>query len=408
SKEKMENKALQIAFFLIGVLSGECMNPIEEDPLEICWQKHAQHGTMCSLSMMGGQNYSHSGKFTDRVPQFSYDGNFSYGMEPQFSYDGNFSYGMGMENWWEMSARVVSVDEFGAKGDGETDDTKAFKNAWEKACSSAPTVLLVPHGKKYLIKPVRFSGPCKSALILQVSGTIIAPGDPNVWEGLNRRQWLRFKGINHLTVKGGGTFYGSGDQWWAQSCKINKTNLCQPAPTAVIFESSNNLRVNNIIVENSQQMHVKFRKCVGVQADHLKVVAPGDSPNTDGLHISASKDVVIKNSIIGTGDDCISIVGDSFNIRIKNIICGPGHGISIGSLGKWNSEAQVSGVTVYGASLYSTTNGLRIKTWQGGSGFAKGIKFQNVHMENVKHPIIIDQFYCDSRKPCSNKTSAVK
>lgn len=57
----------------------------------------------------------------------------------------------------------------------------------------------------------------------------------------------------------------------------------------------------NLTVENSQQMHIKLRRCVGVVADHLKVLAPGHSPNTDGIHLSASKDVVIRNAIIGTG-----------------------------------------------------------------------------------------------------------
>ena len=37
--------------------------------------------------------------------------------------------------------------------------------------------------------------------------------------------------------------------------------------------------------------------------------------------------------------------------------------LSIGSLGSGNSEAYVSGVTINGAKLYGTSNGLRIKTW---------------------------------------------
>ena len=38
--------------------------------------------------------------------------------------------------------------------------------------------------------------------------------------------------------------------------------------------------------------------------------------------------------------------------------------LSIGSLGSGNSKAYVSGVTVDGAKLSGTTNGVRIKTWQ--------------------------------------------
>ncbi|CAH9088258.1 unnamed protein product [Cuscuta europaea] len=44
---------------------------------------------------------------------------------------------------------------------------------------------------------------------------------------------------------------------------------------------------------------------------------------------------------------------------------------------------------------------------QGGSGFARNIKYENIMMKNVSNPIIIDQYYCDSSKPCLNQTSAV-
>lgn len=41
-----------------------------------------------------------------------------------------------------------------------------------------------------------------------------------------------------------------------------------------------------------------------------------------------------------------------------------GQQLSIGSLGSGNSEAHVSDITVNGATLSRTTNGVRIKTWQ--------------------------------------------
>lgn len=51
-------------------------------------------------------------------------------------------------------------------------------------------------------------------------------------------------------------------------------------------------------------------------------------------------------------------------------------------------------------------NGVRIKTWQGGSGSVSKVTFDNIHMDTVRNPIIIDQYYC-SNKACSNQTSAV-
>lgn len=110
---------------------------------------------------------------------------------------------------------------------------------------------------------------------------------------------------------------------------------------------------------------------------------------------------------------------------------------SIGSLGDDNSKAFVSGVTVDGAKLSGTDNGVRIKTYQvkvinqpfpsklafshlpytlflicyltysiqGGSGTASDIIFQNIQMDNVKNPIIIDQDYCDKSK-CTEQVSS--
>lgn len=64
------------------------------------------------------------------------------------------------------------------------------------------------------------------------------------------------------------------------------------------------------------------------------------------------------------GDDCISIQTGCSGIFIHDVICGPGHGISIGSLGKDNTRACVSNVTVRDVKMHDTMNGVRIKTWQ--------------------------------------------
>ncbi|KDO45234.1 hypothetical protein CISIN_1g013309mg [Citrus sinensis] len=302
------------------------------------------------------------------------------------------------------SKRVIFVGDFGAKGDGFNDDTEAFANAWKKACSfPARTKIVFSAGYTFLIHPIDISGPCKSRLTLEISGTIVAPKDPDVWKGLNRRRWLYFNRVNHLTVQGGGTINGMGQEWWSRSCKINTTNPCRHAPTAITFHKCKNLKVQNLRVVNSQQMHIAFTNCLRVVISNLEVIAPAESPNTDGIHISASRGVEVKNSIVGTGDDCISIVGNSSLIRIRNFACGPGHGISIGSLGKSNSSVRIHDIMVYGALISNTQNGVRIKTWQGGSGSATNIQFLDVLMKNVSNPIIIDQYYCDSPVPCANQ-----
>ncbi|KAK2636510.1 hypothetical protein Ddye_031302 [Dipteronia dyeriana] len=309
----------------------------------------------------------------------------------------------------ERGGRVlVNVDSFGATGDGVSDDTQAFVNAWNTTCSTANSVFLVPPGRSYLVNAIKFKGPCTDKLVIQIDGTIVAPDEPNNWDPKSPRNWLSFSKLNGVLFQGHGVIDGSGSKWWASSCKKNKTNPCRGAPTALTIDSSSAVRVKGLTIQNSQQMNFVISRCQSVRVSEVLVSAPGDSPNTDGIHITESTNVVLQDCKIGTGDDCVSIVSGSSGIKMKRLFCGPGHGISIGSLGKDNSTGVVTKVVLDTAFLSETANGLRIKTWQGGSGYVRGVRFENVRMENVANPIIIDQFYCDSPKSCQNQTSAVQ
>ncbi|GAU47530.1 hypothetical protein TSUD_94350 [Trifolium subterraneum] len=94
-----------------------------------------------------------------------------------------------------------------------------------------------------------------------------------------------------------------------------------------------------------------------------------------------------------TGDDCIAINNGSSFINISDVFCGPGHGISVGSLGKDKKYATVEHVHVKNCTFNGTSNGARIKTFDGGSGYVRNITYEDIILVGVKHPVIIDQFY---------------
>ncbi|KAK1392958.1 putative polygalacturonase [Heracleum sosnowskyi] len=129
-------------------------------------------------------------------------------------------------------------------------------------------------------------------------------------------------------------------------------------------------------------------------------------PNTDGIHLQNSREVLIHNTNLACGDDCMSIQTGCSNVYIHNVNCGPGHGISIGGLGKDNTKACVANITVRDIDMHNTMNSVRIKTWKGGSGSVEGVLFSNIQVSEVRVPIIIDQFYCDKSK-CKNQTTTV-
>ncbi|KAK7829508.1 polygalacturonase [Quercus suber] len=329
---------------------------------------------------------------------------------------------------------TFNVLDFGAKGDGSTDDTKAFQAAWAAACKIEASMITVPAEYEFLVGPISFSGPyCQANIVFQLDGTIIAPTNSNAW-GKGLFQWLDFTKLRGITVQGNGIIDGRGSVWWQDapfddpiddeikllvplnsSVEENppmpvRSNLgrIMPSikPTALRFYGSFNVTVTGITIQSSPQCHLKFDYCTGVLVHDISVSSPGDSPNTDGIHLQGSKDVLIYSCNLACGDDCVSIQTGCSNVYIHNVNCGPGHGISIGSLGKDNTKACVSNITVRDVIMHNTMNGVRIKTWQGGSGSVQGVLFSNIQVSEVEFPIVIDQYYCDKRK-CSNQTSAV-
>ncbi|KAI5336762.1 hypothetical protein L3X38_016030 [Prunus dulcis] len=142
-----------------------------------------------------------------------------------------------------------------------------------------------------------------------------------------------------------------------------------------------------------------------------KLVAPKTMDTWKGcddwLQFSNVGNLLIDGLGENDGDDCIAINGGCSDLNIANIAYGPGHGISVGSLGANGALEKVNNVYVKDCSFSGTTNGARIKTWQGGSGYARNITFEKITLDAAKNPIIIDQFYCDRDHYCKSQPSTL-
>ncbi|KAF7818182.1 exopolygalacturonase [Senna tora] len=289
---------------------------------------------------------------------------------------------------------IFDVTTFGALSNNDTfDNAQPFMQAWIQACknSTTPAKVLIPNGV-FLTGPTVFGGPCTSPkpIILEVVGTIKATTDPSEYVS---PEWVAFEDIDGLVVTGNGTFDGQGSSVWQYNdCRTNPN--CVNLPSSLQFSRVNNTIVKDITSLNSKQFHYHLHKCYNFSAWNLNITAPKNSPNTDGMHVGSSDEVNVTSSVIGTGDDCISIGQGTTNVYISNITCGPGHGISVGSLGKRPLDKSVSGISVKNCTFIGTTNGARIKTYIGKSpGEAKGIVYEGLIMDNVQNPIVIDQSY---------------
>ncbi|KAI3948466.1 hypothetical protein MKW98_019216 [Papaver atlanticum] len=300
---------------------------------------------------------------------------------------------------------VFNVMDSGAVGNGRKNDTQAFLDAWRKTCEAtadSPT-MVIPEGVTFLLHRISFEGPCKSANPhVQVSGKVLAPTKSS-WVG-PIDYWIQFSQVNGLVITGSdlSVIDGQGSDWWEHGdCFLNNAN-------ALKMSGCDGLEIRGLRHVNSQRNHISLTDCRNVTVSGITIKAPEDSPNTDGIDISHSTNIRIQHSNIGTGDDCVAINGGCSDINITNVACGPGHGMSIGSLGANGATEEVERVRVQNCNFTDTLNGARIKTWQGGSGCAKDILFEQIKLERVHHPIVIDQYYCNGGHHCTEYPSAVK
>lgn len=219
---------------------------------------------------------------------------------------------------------------------------------------------------KYLVGPVRFGGPCKAAVSIRVEGTLQAPAEPEKLK--SQDGWVVFQNVDKLSVFGGGTFDGQGKLAWSKN-NCAKTGKCNSLPIVslmypftinfklnYLFLTSNiltyilpvalciqnirltgvtNSHIQHITSLNSKLFHMNVINCKHLTLEHITIDAPQESLNTDGIHIGRSSNINVTNANIKTGDDCVSIGDGSQQINVEKVICGPGHGISIGSLGRY-------------------------------------------------------------------------
>ncbi|XP_059639021.1 exopolygalacturonase-like [Cornus florida] len=307
----------------------------------------------------------------------------------------------------QLQPKVFDVFQYGAVADGKTDNSKAFSKAWNESCKwQGRSSVLIPLGS-YFLNSLVLSGPCNGPVELLIKGVLKAPSEPAQF--LNTHNWIIIQAVQNLRITGGGTLDGQGASGW--SFNTCSTGHCPGLPASMLLYFINNSEISHINSLNSKNVHLNIFGCRDMNLSQIGISAPGDSPNTDGIHISASTNIRLSVMNIATGDDCVSLGPENRRIHISKSFCGPGHGISVGSLGRTDEEQHVTRLVVTNCTFTRTLNGLRIKTWAGapndGGGVVSNMLFDSIVVNDVSSPINIDQQYCPF-PPCRQDSSLIQ
>lgn len=316
----------------------------------------------------------------------------------------------------------LNVRDFGAKGDGVTDDTNAIQSAIN-VCPAEGRVL-VPEGT-YLIRPLVL----KSDLILNLAkgATLLAdpeeahypllPGEPvdvvtgeniqvNSWEGtpaLGCQSILSAYHAHNITVVGQGVIDGNAsfDTWWKD---VKSRTIARPK--LVFLNHCEDVEFHGILGRNSPAWHFHPFFCENVGFYDIAVEAPPDSHNTDGTDPESCYIVEYIGVRFSVGDDAIAIKSGKMYMGMKyktpanhhiirNCLMERAHGaLTLGS----EISGGIKDLRVSQCLFSHTDRGLRIKTRRGRGEqcVVDGVKFSNIQMDNVMCPIVINMYYfCD-------------
>ncbi|HKV92682.1 MAG TPA: pectinesterase family protein [Candidatus Angelobacter sp.] len=205
----------------------------------------------------------------------------------------------------------------------------------------------------------------------------------------------------HSGIAGQGAIDGQGGErllhqsksWWdlAHEAKIEEAR--QNCPRLLVVDSSNDFTLYGVALRNSPNFHVMVRRTDGFTAWGVRIDAPANARNTDGIDPSSSTNVSIVHSYIRVGDDNVAIkagsAGPASHITVAHNHFYSGHGMSIGS----ETNGGVSSVLVSDLTVDGADNGIRIKSDLSRGGLVHDVAYRDVCMRDIKYPITISPFY---------------
>ncbi|KAF2708165.1 glycoside hydrolase family 28 protein [Pleomassaria siparia CBS 279.74] len=248
---------------------------------------------------------------------------------------------------------------------------------------------------------------------LDIQGTIQFSNDTDYWQKnafdqvfQNATTFFQLGGED-VNVYGGGTLDGNGQVWYDLYAK--DIYILRPILFGTIGLKGGSIA--DINMRYSPQWYNLVANSTDVVFSNITISGASSSANpaknTDGWDTYRSSNIVIQNSHIDNGDDCVSFKPNSTDMIVQNLYCNGSHGISVGSLGQYIGEVDiVKNIYVYNISMSDASDGARIKVWPGissalsgdlqgggGSGAVSNITYDTMALSNVDYAIEITQCY---------------
>lgn len=195
----------------------------------------------------------------------------------------------------QAQSQIFDVMAHGAKGDGQTLDTAAIQKTIDACHKAGGGVVSFPNGN-FLSGTIEL----KSNVSLRLSPGATLCGSRKI-KDYARPHLIYARGAENIAIEGGGTINGNGDAFWDGDFKPRSK---RPSPAIELVESKD-IRIENVRIRNTAGWGIHPLVCDRVLIRGISIVNDYRGPNTDGIDPDSTRNLIISDSYIETGDDAI-------------------------------------------------------------------------------------------------------
>ncbi len=211
---------------------------------------------------------------------------------------------------------LYDITDYGAKGDGKTDDAAAIQKAIDACSQAGGGVVVVPSGRTFLCGPFKLASFVD--LRLEPNSCLLANPDEAVYTESAFREnrgegmmWISGKDLRQVSISGTGEINGNGVSFMGKelddSYELKPVTDFDPRPHVLTLINVEKLVVRDVTIRNGAYWTVHLIGCYDALIDGISLLNNLKVRNGDGIDLDHSKKVRIANCFIESGDDCICL-----------------------------------------------------------------------------------------------------